>query len=238
MLLKKNKFLLENGICLLLFSFVMLEVIAELFSFKAILFAFRPVVAILIMYLYWITSKERNSFFFITMLFLLMTIFFILSDSETALIIGLITVLAHRLLVIFFIIKLSKVTDFVPILIGFIPFIFIFSYMLTLSDEISESSYYSLIIQNVLVSILGGIVLSNYFMNETEYTPWLGIFGLLSVALYFTVFVEKCFLSTLPPTYFRPLAMILYVTSYYSFYRFIIDTETINAKKKSIIIIQ
>ncbi|MDI6047144.1 hypothetical protein [Flavobacterium yafengii] len=238
MLTKKNKALLENGTILLLFSFVIIEVIAELFSFKVILFAYRPVVTILLMGLYWITSKERNVLFFITMFFLLVTSFFILSDSKRAIIIGLIAFLAHRLLLIFFIIKLNKLKDFVPILIGFIPFIFIFSYMLTLSDEIPENSYYSLVIQNALVSVLGGIVLSNYFMNQNEYTPWLWIFGVLSVALYFTVFIEKCFLSNLPPTYFRPLAMILYVTSYYSFYRFVIDTEMIHAKKESIIVIQ
>ena len=238
MLTKKKIFLLEKGISLLLFSFVILEVIAELFSFKVILFAFRPFVTILIMYLYWITSKERSLLFFITMFFILVTSFFILSDSKTALMIGLITFLVHRLVLIFFIIKLSKLKDFVPILIGFIPFIFIFSYMLTLSDELPAISYYSLVIQNILVAVLVAIVLSDYFMNQNEYTPWLWIFGLLSVALYFAVFVEKCFLSNLPPTYFRPLAMILYVTSYYSFYRFVIDTEIINAKKESIIAIQ
>ena len=64
MLTKKNFFLHEKGISLLLFSFVILEVIAELFSFKVILFAFRPFVTILIMYLYWITSKERSLLFF------------------------------------------------------------------------------------------------------------------------------------------------------------------------------
>lgn len=238
MLTEKNKITFENGIILLLSSFVILEVIAALFSFKVILVAYRPIVTLLLMCLYWITSKERSLLFIITMLSLLITSFFILSDSKTALAIGLITFLFHRVVLIFFIIKLNKLKDFVPILIGFIPFIFIFSYLLTLSDEIPENSYYSLVVQNVLVSVLGGIVLSNYIMNQNEYTPWLWIFGLLTVALYFTVFIEKCFLSDMPPTYFRPLAMILYVTSYYSFYRFVIDTEVIFSKKESIIVTQ
>jgi hypothetical protein len=68
------------------------------------------------------------------MLFLLMTSFFILSDSKTALMVGLITFLAHRLLVIFFIIKWSTITNFVPILISSISFIF--TSMLTLADGI------------------------------------------------------------------------------------------------------
>lgn len=123
--------------------------------------------------------------------------------------------------------------DFVPILIAIIPFIFIFSYLLSISDEIPKGSYYPLVVQNILVSILAGVILSNYFMNESNNTPWLSIFGLLSTALYFTVFIEKCFLSNLPPTYFRPLGMILYVTSYYAFYKFVIDAEKLNADLKA-----
>lgn len=238
LLTKKYNFLQEKAIIGLLFSFSIIEVLAELFSFKVILFAFRPLVALLIIYLYWVTSKERNMLFFMTLFFLFLTSIFILSGSITFLILGLIGVLTHRILLIFYIIKLNKIKDFVPILIAIIPFVFIFSYLLSISDEIPKGSYYPLVVQNILVSILAGVILSNYFMNDSNNSPWLAIFGLLSTALYFTVFIEKCFLSNLPPTYFRPLAMILFVTSYYSFYRFVIDIETINAKKESITVIQ
>nr|WP_315165567.1 hypothetical protein [uncultured Flavobacterium sp.] len=238
LLTKKYNFLQENAILGLLFSFSIIEVLAELFSFKVILFAFRPLVAIMLIYLYWVTSKERNVLFYMTVFFLLLTSIFILFESMLFLILGLIGIFTHRILLIFYIIKLNKIKDFVPILIAIIPFVFIFSYLLSISDEIPKGSYYPLVAQNILVSILAGVILSNYFMNDSNNSPWLAIFGLLSTALYFTVFIEKCFLSNLPPTYFRPLAMILYVTSYYSFYRFVIDAETINAKKESITVTQ
>ena len=229
LLTKNNNFSQGNAIVYLIFSFTIIEVLAELFSFKVILFAFRPLIALLLMYLYWITSKERNVFFFISIFFLLLTSIFIISESLPFLIVGLAGIVIHRILLILYVIKLNKVKDFLPILIAVIPFIFIFSYLLSISDEIPKESYYPLVIQNILVSILGGVVLSNYFMNETKNTPWLSIFGVLSIALYFIVFIEKCFLPNLPPTYFRPLGMILYVTSYYAFYKFVIDTERLNA---------
>ena len=229
LLTKNYNFSQGNAIVGLIFSFTIIEVLAELFSFKVILFAFRPLIALLLMYLYWITSKERNVFFFISIFFLLLTSIFIISESLPFLIVGLAGIVIHRILLILYIIKLNKVKDFLPILIAVIPFIFIFSYLLSISDEIPKESYYPLVIQNILVSILGGVVLSNYFMNETKNTPWLSIFGVLSIALYFIVFIEKCFLPNLPPTYFRPLGMILYVTSYYAFYKFVIDTERLNA---------
>jgi hypothetical protein len=238
LLTKKYNFSLEKVIIALLFSFSIIEVLAELFSFKVILFAFKPMVALMIIYLYWVTSKERNVLFFITLFFLFLTSIFILSESILFLILGLIGIFTHRILLIGYIIKLNKIKDFVPILIAIIPFVFIFSYLLSISDEIPKGSYYPLVVQNILVSILASVILSNYFMNDSNNSPWLAIFGLLSTALYFTVFIEKCLLSNLPPTYFTPLGMILYVTSYYSFYRFVIDIEVINAKKESITVIQ
>lgn len=237
-LTKKYNFLQEKGIIGLLFSFSIIEVLAELFSFKVILFAFRPLVALMIIYLYWVTSKERNVLFFITLFFLFLTSIFILSESILFLNLGLMGIFTHRILLIVYIVKLNKIKDFVPILIAIIPFVFIFSYLLSISDEIPKGSYYPLVVQNILVSILASVILSNYFMNDSNNSPWLAIFGLLSTALYFIVFIEKCFLSNLPPTYFRPLGMILYVSSYYSFYRFVIDIEVINAKKESITVIQ
>lgn len=234
LLTKKYNFLQENAIVGLIFSFTIIEVLAELFSFKAILFAFRPVIALLLMYLYWITSKDRNILFFVTGFFLLLTGIFIISESLPFLMVGLAGIVIHRILLIIFIIKLNKVKDFIPILIAIIPFIFIFSYLLSISDGLPEESYYPLVLQNILVSILGGVILSNYFMTETTNTPWLSIFGVLSTALYFIVFIEKCFLYNLPQTYFRPLGMVLYVTSYFAFYKFVIDTERLNAAANEI----
>ena len=233
LLTKKYNLIQENTVVCFLFSFAIVEVLAELFSFKMILFAFRPLVAVLLICLYWITSKERSILFFITILFLLLTSIFIISESKLSLRLGVAGIIIHRILLIFYIIKLNKVKDFIPILIAIIPFIFIFSYLLSISDGIPEGSYYALLVQNILVSILGGVILSNYFMNETTNTPWLSIFGVLSLGLYFTVFIEKLFLNNLPPTYFTPLAMVLFVTSYYAFYKFVIDVERLNAELKA-----
>jgi hypothetical protein len=229
LLIKKYNFLQENTVVGLLFSFAIIEVLAELFSFKVILFAFRPLIALLILYLYWITSKERSILFCITTFFLLLTSIFIVLESKLFLRLGVAGIIVHRILLIFYIIKLNKVKDFIPVLIAVIPFVFIFSYLLSISDGIPEGSYYPLLVQNILVSIIGGVILSNYFMNETTNTPWLSIFGVLFVGLYFTVFIEKLFLNNLPPTYFRPLGMVLYVMSYYAFYKFVIDTERLNS---------
>lgn len=231
-LIKKNKFLLENTFVGLYFSFAVIEILAEIVSFKSILFAFKPFSLIVLMCLYWVTSKERSFIFFTTIFFSLVSSILMEIDPKKLLLFGVISFVIHRVILIIYILKLNKTKDFIPIIIAFFPFIFIFSYLISISVEIPESSYYYLVIQNVLVSIIGGIVLSNYFMNQTKESPWLSIFGLLSIGLYFIVFIEKWFLANLTITYFRPLGMILYVMAYYSFYKLVIDSERLTAESK------
>ncbi|WP_441735335.1 hypothetical protein [Flavobacterium sp. W20_MBD1_R3] len=224
-LTKKNGIVLENTFIGLYFSFAVIEILAEIISFEPLLFAFRPLTLMLLMCLYWITSKERSFVFFTTIFFALVSSIVMEIDPDKLLLYGVISFVVHRMILIFYILKLNKTKDFIPIIIAFFPFIFIFSYLISSSVEIPEGSYNYLVIQNILVSIIGGIVLSNYFMNETKESPWLSIFGLLSIGLYFIVFIEKWFSANLTITYFRPLGMILHVMAYYSFYKFVIDSE-------------
>ncbi|MFV8341916.1 hypothetical protein [Flavobacterium sp. XS2P39] len=141
---------------------------------------------------------------------------------------GLIVLLIHRLLMIYYIVKLAKLKDYIPLLIAIVPFLFVFFYLLSITEGLTSKSYGILILQNILISILGGISLSDYVMNDSKKNPWLLIFGLFSVMQYFIVFIEKYYLSNLAPTVFRPLAMLLNITVYYAFYRFVIDVENSN----------
>ena len=72
LLTKNYNFSQGNAIVGLLFSFAIIEVLAELLSFKVILFAFRPLVALLLICLYWITSDKRSILFFVTLFFCLL----------------------------------------------------------------------------------------------------------------------------------------------------------------------
>lgn len=225
MLILKNNINLEKGIAIFYFAVAAVEIIAELFSCKPILFIFKPLISIILMILYWNSSNQRNWIFFAAISFSLITNVFFIPNTEKMLFLGLIAFFIHRLLVIYYIIQLKKLRDFIPILIAIVPFLFFYFYLLSISTEISTNSYIILIFQNILISIIGGIVLSDYVMCDDKKDTWLFIFGLLSVTQYFIVFIEKYYLSDLAPSIFRPLAMVLNVTVYYSFYRFVIEIE-------------
>ncbi|SHG18495.1 hypothetical protein SAMN05444396_105267 [Flavobacterium segetis] len=222
---KKKQILFEKVITSILLLFIAIEIIAECLQYNLSFIPYRPVVGSLILGLYLLKTEKRNNLFLIVFILLILTSIFILSSYMPSLIFGLVGIIIHRILIMYYIIKLNMVKDFVPILIAIVPFIFLFSYLLSVADEIPKHSYYPLVVQNILVSMLAGLILSNHYMNQNSNTAWLSIFGLLSTALYFTVFIEKCFLSNLPPTYFNPLGMLLFATSYFSFYKFVIHAE-------------
>ncbi len=179
--------------------------------------------------LYWNTSSQRTPLFFFTILFSLITNVFFIYATETMLFLGLIAFFIHRLLMIYYIIKLIKLKDCIPLFIAMIPFLVFFFYLLSMTSALTTRSYGILIIQNILISIIAGIVLSDYIMNnDKKETAWFFIFGLLSVTQYFIVFIEKYYLSGLSPSIFRPLAMILNTGVYFAFYKFVLVIERSN----------
>lgn len=218
----------EKIIFVLYYVVATIEVIAESYSYKPLLFVFKPMIPLTLMALYWITSKKRDSFFFVTVTLALITDVFFISNTEGMLFLGLVFFFINRILVIYYILKLMKIKDYVPMFIAMIPFLFIFFYLLSISGEMEIKIHLIVIIQNILISILAGIILSNYMMFYHKKSTWLFIFGLLSVTQYFIVFLEKYYLSGLSPEIFRPLAMILNTGVYFSFYKFIVANEKLN----------
>jgi hypothetical protein len=214
---------------ILYFVFATVEVAAELVSFKPMLFILKPLVLIIILFLYWYSSSQREQLFFVAILFLLITKIYAIQNTEEMLFLAMIAFFLHRVVIIYYIFKLIKLKDFIPLLIAMVPFLFFFFYLLSLTSNISIRSYYGLIIQSVLMSILASMTVSHYVMNnEKKKDVWLLIFGLLSVTQYFMVFIDKFYLLGFSPVIFRPLEVILTTAVCFSFYKFVITTERLN----------
>ena len=219
---------IEKLIIVLYFAIAAVEITTEMFSYKPLLFVFKPLIPTLLIALYWYSSTRRNPLFFVAVTLSLITDVFFISKMESVLFFGLLVLFIHQLVMIYYISKLIKLKDYIPLLIAMVPFLFVFFYLLSISGETVTRIYYIVIIQNILISILAGITLSQYMMFYEKKDMWLFIFGLLSVTQYFIVFIEKYYLSGSSPVVFRPMAMILNTGVYYTFYKFVIETEKLN----------
>ena len=224
----KHENIYGKWLTILFFVIVIIEVTAEMFSDKLLIYIFKPLLSIGIMALYWNASNERRFLFLIVLSLSLITNVLFIPNTKNLLFIGLLVFFIHRIWLIYYIIRVIKLKDYVPLFIAIMPFLFLFFYLLLISSEIEMKSYLILIFQNVLISFIGGLALSEYIMNYNKMNAWLLIFGLLSVMQYFIVFIEKYYLMNLAPIALRPLAMLLNASVYYAFYRFIMDAEKTN----------
>ena len=221
----KHENIYGKWLTILFFVIVIIEVTAEMFSDKLLIYIFKPLLSIGIMALYWNASNERRFLFLIVLSLSLITNVLFIPNTKNLLFIGLLVFFIHRIWLIYYIIRVIKLKDYIPLFIAIMPFLFLFFYLLLISSEIEMKSYLILIFQNVLISFIGGLALSEYIMNYNKMNAWLLIFGLLSVKQYFIVFIEKYYLMNLAPIALRPLAMFLNASVYYAFYRFIMDAE-------------
>ncbi len=205
-----------------LFIVALVEVVAEYFRVIPLIYVFKPLISAVLMLLYWNNSDERNLLFFLTIGTSLITnVLFIPKDMQFVFA-GLIVFGLHRLISIFYILKVMKTKDFIPVILASVPFLLIFFYIFFDTDLLSKEVYYIMIIHNSLISLLGGIALSHYIMNDSSRSSWLLICVLSFVTLHFIIFIEKFYIQL---QIFRPIAMSLNAFAYYAFYKFILVIE-------------
>jgi len=214
------------------FANAVIEVVAEYFSFKPILYITKPLIPFLLMVLYFYNSPKKDWFFFLIMTFSLMTNIFFIPSDDKLLFYGVICFTIHRMLLLILVFKIVKIKDYIPFTLATLPLGFIFFYLLT-ATEVPENSFYLLIFTNFLASILGGIAISGYIMNDTKQNSLLLISVLLFLGLQLVVFIEKYYFADSHSDLLRPLAMSLNALAFFAFYSFVIYSEKLNYNRGS-----
>ena len=226
----------NNGMslfALLYFAVAIAEVMCELIAYKPLIYVFKPLMPLLLMLLYFVSSKRRNPFFFCVMTLSLLTNLLFIPDNPTMLFYGLSVFLVHRILIIVYIVKLLKMKDYIPVAIATVPFLLAYFYLFLITNGIPEESFVVLIAQNILISVLCGISFSHYMMQDNKKNSWLLLCGIFFGSLQFIVFVEKFYLMGFSPGIFRPIAMGLNAFAFYTFYEFVMATERSNGNGTS-----
>lgn len=228
-----NKVNIINTITLCYFVVAFFEVTAEFFISKTLIFTFKPMLPLILIGLYFLESKTRNSIVISAFLLSSITNILFIPNNPTCLFYGVIVFTIYRIISIYIIFKYQKLKDFIPTIIATAPFLLIFFYLFSETTEIPENSIYIIIFQNFLISLLAGLALSSYVMNDNKQNSILLISALLFVMLQFVVFIEKYFLVDEYREFFRPLAMTLNTLAFFSFYKFIVTAEKSNNNRFS-----
>lgn len=221
----KKETYLEKSIIILYFLLGLIEVVTEIFGENYIQYVIKPLMVLFLSVLYWVSSKRRNSLFFINIGFLLIGRLYIIPNEIHLLFYALIAIFFHRIIEIYYISKLIQLKDYIPPILASTPFLIFFLYLVSLTGNVLVRSYIILIIQIILISFLCGIILSKYVRNFDKKDVWLFIFGLMSLMQTFIIFIEKFYLSGYKVNILRPSALLLNTVVCFSFYKFVIAYE-------------
>lgn len=202
-----------------------LEILTEYFQIDFAKIIFKPLMPLLIIFIYQAISEKRDKLYIIMMVLSVVTNLLFIPKSNDYLLFGLIAFTGLRIIMVYLTFKLCQIKDLIPLFIATSPFLIVFFYLFFEGSDIPENTIPLIIVQNVLISLFAGMSLSSYVMNDNKQNSILLISALLFVLLQLVVFVEKFYLENEYVQILRPMAMSLNALAYFAYMRFVLEAE-------------
>lgn len=198
------------------------EIYAEYVSDIRYVYYTKPLIIPLLIFIYCRTSVKINHFYIVALVFSWIANIFFIRQTFSSIFIGAIFFFFHRALTIYVIIKHIRLPGLFPIVVGCMPFLFVYLYLVNLTYDVLGDGLPIFIVQCLIVSLLGGLSVGNIILRPNRAGKFLLLSTLLFAATQF-IFVFR--LYYVGEKFFQPLAMFLFVTGQYIFYRFLILSE-------------
>lgn len=223
----QSKISSETNILIILFFLVSLsETIAEYFEYRNFIILFKSLLMPILMILYWSTSSVKNVYYLIGLFFaFIANMLFIFNEEFDFIILGATSFLVFRIVTLYLIMKTIKIKSYFPVIIGSLPFVFIYFYLTCLTIDELGDGLLIYIVQAVFMSCLGGLSVGSYMINDNRKNYWLLISTLLFTVNQILLVIKLFYLSV---TIFQPISMALYCFAQYGFYKFVILSEEKN----------
>jgi uncharacterized membrane protein YhhN len=204
------------------FIVALVEIIAEYHKNVFLIYSFKPMLLLILACLYWNTTPKTNYVYLGALLFSwLANLFFISQDFED-IFIGAMLFFIYRILSIYIVIRHIKLPGIFPIVVGCVPFLFIYMYLVNLTYDAIGEGLVIFITQCILVSFLGGLSVGNYVLRSNTASTML-LMSTLFFAITQFIFVIRVYYINV--NIFQPLAMALFVIGQYMFYKFLVLAE-------------
>lgn len=212
---------------------VIVDLFAEYLAAKNIIYIVKPLITVLVIILYLINSRQRDTIFIITLLLGLLSSALFIPDDSITLLWGVGVFAVHRLFLIIFLIKLLKPIDYIPVAIACLPVLLIFFYLLSINVNLDTRSIILFSINNILIALFCGIVFANYMMKKDDNNTWLLISALMFIALQMIVYIEKFYLIEFSPRILRPIAVLFLSIALFTLLRGVLTQERLNGDASS-----
>lgn len=225
---KSQKVTLHILLSLIYLPIVALDLYGEFVVNNTIVYSVKPLITIVVLAIYFNKSISRDYLFITSLVLGLLSSILFIPASSTSLLWGVAIFALHRVLLIIFLLKLLRINDFLPILIGSLPVLLIFFYLISITADLSNVSLVVFSANNILIAFFFGIIIADYVLKEDNYNIYLLICALMFLALQLIVYIEKFYLLELSPKILRPTAVFFYAMAMFTLVKAVLHQERLN----------
>lgn len=201
---------------------VLLLIVVVFFDYKTGEYFLKSVSIPVLMLLYYTTSHKKNKFYLTALFCAAVSNILFVSTDAVLLNYGLFAFLLYRIITIILVVKASNKLSFFTVSIGSIFFLFPLLYFIVLTQDSLGQSFFVAVVNVILISVLGGLSLSNYLMEEGFKHTWLLISTFLYTIIVFLFVIQKYYIFI---PIFQPIRVLLLMSAHYFFYLYILMSE-------------
>lgn len=199
-----------------------IEITAEFFKADFLILCSKPFLMPLLIAFYWRKSDRADWIFIGALFFTWVANMLFISKNFSCIIAGTLFFLAYRVLIIYLVLKLVKLPGVFPLLVGSLPFLFIYLFVAKLTYGELGDGFWLFVAQGFFTIVFGGLSLGNYIFKSNKSNTYL----LISTMLFtFTQFLFVIRLYYISLNIFQPLAMLLFVAGQLMLCQFILLEE-------------
>jgi hypothetical protein len=211
----------------LFFIVSIFEIIAEYNEDKLLIWITKPFILPFLLAYYYSLKKKINHYFMAAIICSWIANLFFIENTLKWIIYGSVFFLVYRILIIYIVLNKVKMPSLLPLILGSIPFVFIYTTVCFLSFEAMGDNIYLFIIHGIFTIFLGGLSLGNYIMVSNKSNQVLFLSTMLFALTQF-VFVLKVYYEN--ANVFHALAMIMFVMGQFLLTKFMFLTEENKSK--------
>lgn len=218
----RNRNYISSSLLYLFFVFSFFEIIAEYTEEELFIWITKPFI-IPLLFAYYFSITKKINYYFLTALVCswIANILFINNDFKWIVCASLFF-LIYRIIIIYIVMNKVKMPSFVPLIIGSIPFIFIYLTVTILTFDVMEDGIYLFILHGISTIFLGGLSLGNYIMISNKSNLVLFVSTMLFALTQF-LFVLMVYYQN--ENIFHAIAMGMFVIGQFLLTKFIFLTE-------------
>lgn len=183
----------------------------------------RVLCMVLIVGIYLLNSNKKDKIYLYSLLscFISVLLFFF-NQSETGVLAAGLFFIIYRVLMIDIIFKKSKKIRVIPVFLGSVPFFAFLLYVVFLTHSSLGHNFYPAIIHVLLISLMAGVVVSNYILEDDVKNIWLLTSVLFFTIMIFVFIIERYYIEI---KLFKPLRSVTFFIGQYLFLRYMILSE-------------